>query len=419
MGTPQTRRRRLSVVAATFTVVAMAIVPAAHAAYPGKPGNLAIDSELNNPGGDNEIYLMSPGGIFLSQLTFNVLGNVEDDDDPAFSGDGNRIVWEGDTDPPAGGDDEIFIMNSDGSGQTQLTPTSNTGDNDSDPAISRDGKLIVFERDDPVAPNDDEIFIMDSGGGAVTQLTFNGGGNDSDQDPVFSPDGKKIYFESNRTAGNNEIWVMNVDGTDQRQLTSTPFPRVSSSPDVSQDGRRIVFTSDRNGVFVPMIGAPASDVWVMDADGTDPVQLTFDANLDSAPVFSPDSARIAFSYTPPDLSDTEIVVMNADGSERIELTANNFVDSTPDWQPIPVRCKGKTATLVGTDGKDKLVGTNERDVIVGLGGKDKIKGKGGKDRLCGGKGGDKLSGGGGDDKLVGGKGDDDLNGGKGDDQENQ
>jgi hypothetical protein len=78
-----------------------------------------------------------------------------------------------------------------------------------------------------------------------------------------------------------------------------------------------------------------------------------------------------------------------------------------------LRCGGKTATIVGSLGKDVIRGTGGRDVIVGLGGKDKIKGRGGKDIICGGSGNDTLVGGAKRDRLFGGPGRDVLRGGSG------
>ena len=91
-----------------------------------------------------------------------------------------------------------------------------------------------------------------------------------------------------------------------------------------------------------------------------------------------------------------------------------------------VTCAGKTATIVGTPGRDRLIGTSGPDVIAGLGGNDLIDGRGGNDVLCGGPGGDTIKGGPGDDRLVSGlpaanNGDhfgpaDELEGGRGDDK---
>jgi uncharacterized delta-60 repeat protein len=80
-----------------------------------------------------------------------------------------------------------------------------------------------------------------------------------------------------------------------------------------------------------------------------------------------------------------------------------------------LRCDGKRATIVGTNGKDRLRGTRHADVIVGLGGNDTISGLGGNDTICGGRGTDKLTGGSGNDYISGGPGNDHLSGGAGKD----
>jgi uncharacterized delta-60 repeat protein len=79
------------------------------------------------------------------------------------------------------------------------------------------------------------------------------------------------------------------------------------------------------------------------------------------------------------------------------------------------KCAGKKATVVGTNGKDKLKGTKKKDVISAGRGKDTVKGLGGNDLICGGKGKDKLLGGPGKDKLLGQQGNDKLLGGPGKD----
>jgi subtilisin len=86
-----------------------------------------------------------------------------------------------------------------------------------------------------------------------------------------------------------------------------------------------------------------------------------------------------------------------------------------DAMPALFRCRGRFATIAGTEDRDTIEGTSGRDVIVGLGGDDVIAGGGGDDVICGGEGDDVLRGGAGDDLLVGGEGNDTLYGGDGDD----
>ncbi len=89
---------------------------------------------------------------------------------------------------------------------------------------------------------------------------------------------------------------------------------------------------------------------------------------------------------------------------------------TPPATPTPPTCKGKTATIVGTEGADQLTGTPAADVIAALGGNDKLSGLAGNDTICGGAGKDTLKGGKGNDKLYGEAGKDTLKGGPGNDK---
>ncbi|MGQ0595600.1 MAG: choice-of-anchor D domain-containing protein [Gammaproteobacteria bacterium] len=101
------------------------------------------------------------------------------------------------------------------------------------------------------------------------------------------------------------------------------------------------------------------------------------------------------------------------GTVGVTLTGTGVAPQIPPEIPreITARCFGVQATIVGTDGPDRLNGTPGRDIIAALGGNDVINGRGGNDFLCGGKGDDKLRGGMGRDGLDGGSGRDKLDGG--------
>jgi Ca2+-binding RTX toxin-like protein len=95
------------------------------------------------------------------------------------------------------------------------------------------------------------------------------------------------------------------------------------------------------------------------------------------------------------------------------LTAGLFVVASPRIvAATPLDCFGRTATIVGTDGPDRLIGTPRNDVIVGGSGADSILGRGGNDMICGGTGPDTVHGGRGSDNLLGQGGDDALDGGR-------
>src|ERR1700761_267679 len=104
--------------------------------------------------------------------------------------------------------------------------------------VSHDGKLIAFDLLG-------DIYVMPIAGGTPTRIAE---GLAYDQQPRFSPDDKRIAFTSDRGGGDN-IWVMNVDGSDKRQVTKEDF-RLLNQPSWSPDGRFIVakkhFTTGRS-----------------------------------------------------------------------------------------------------------------------------------------------------------------------------
>ena len=108
------------------------------------------------------------------------------------------------------GNYEIYVMNADGSGQTNLT---NNLAGDRCPAWSPDGKRIAF---DSARGDNWEVYVMNADGSGQTRLTNNSA---DDHRPAWSPDGKRIAFSSDRD-GNWEIYVMNADGSSQTRLTN-------------------------------------------------------------------------------------------------------------------------------------------------------------------------------------------------------
>ncbi|MCD4734352.1 DUF5050 domain-containing protein [bacterium] len=208
------------------------------------------------------------------------------------------------------GDDEIFVMDADGSNVTQLTDNESL---DWHPAWSPDGSHIAFFSD---RDGDAEIFVMDADGGNQVQLTFNGS---TDWSPNWSPDGSRIVFHSD-CDGDYEIFVMDADGSNQTQLTFNSS--IDSSPAWSSDTYRITFYSNRDG---------DREIFVMDADGGNQIQLTNNDCEDYAPTWSPDGSLITF-FSLRD-GDAEIFVMDADGSNQTQLTNNDCEDYESSWSP--------------------------------------------------------------------------------------
>ena len=149
----------------------------------------------------------------------------------------------------------------------------------------------------------------------------------------------RIAFASNRDGHvhpirgwpTSEIYVMNADGTNQRRLTDNPAS--DYSPSWSPDGKRIAFMSDRDGHAHPIRDwrSPTSEIYVMDANGGNQQNLTNDPHGDRSPSWSPDGKHIVFE-TDRD-NNSEIYVMNADGTNQRRLTNNRTEDRYPAWSP--------------------------------------------------------------------------------------
>ena len=138
----------------------------------------------------------------------------------------------------------------------------------------------------------------------------------------------QITFQSDRD-GNWEIYVMDADGDNQRNLTNNPSD--DTHPSWSPDGKRIVFCSDRDGHahFIP--GLFTSEIYVMDADGGNQQNLTNDPKADRSPSWSPDGEQIVFASRRD--GDDEIFLMDADGGNLQNLTNNHHDDYSPSWSP--------------------------------------------------------------------------------------
>ncbi|MYE89700.1 hypothetical protein F4X33_11965 [Candidatus Poribacteria bacterium] len=136
---------------------------------------------------------------------------------------------------------EIYVMDTDGGNQRNLT---NNPADDRSPSWSPDGKRIVFMSNRAGHAKHgwvtSDIYVMDADGGNQQRLTNN---DRFDQDPSWSPDGKRIAFTSRRNGGNQEIYVMDINGDNQRNLTK--HPDNDWHPVWSPNGKRIAFVSNR------------------------------------------------------------------------------------------------------------------------------------------------------------------------------
>ena len=157
--------------------------------------------------------------------------------------------------------------------------------------------------------------------GAVLALAVALEGGSRDAQSAFPGVNGRIAFSSARS-GEPEIYTMNSDGSDQQPLFVDPDLRDGAAK-LSADGNRFVF--QRYNFFGTV------NLWLIDPDGNNLTQLTFDPGEENNPSWSPDGIAIAFESFQVD--HYQIAKINADGSSETELSNNPYNDEFPSWSP--------------------------------------------------------------------------------------
>ena len=224
--------------------------------------------------------------------------------DPSWSPDGSRLAFQ------RGG--EIWVMDASGANATQLT----TGANGGRPAWSPDGGRIAYIS---FADGRTDLWVMAANGSGQTNLTVTA--TISEDYPAWSPDGTRLLF----TQG-GDIWVMNASaGSAPTKLTTNPF--ADGYPDWSPDGTRIVYAATSIAGDGEGSADVTSEIWVMNADGSNPVRLTNDGNPDWEPAWSPDGSRIVWTGLRPGVP--QLFTMAATGGAQTPLAGTTAEGA--DW----------------------------------------------------------------------------------------
>jgi len=193
---------------------------------------------------------------------------------------------------------DIFTARPDGSDLKQLT---NTPGYDAETTITRDGKHLVFTS---MRDGDLDVYTMDANGRNVRRLTNELG---YDGGPFWSYDGKQIVYRAYHPQTEKEksdylgllkqnlirpttleIWVMNADGSNKRQVTHNG--KANFGPYFFPDGRRVIFASNMDDPR-----GRNFDLYKINIDGTGLERITFNDTFDGFPMFSPDGKKLVFA----------------------------------------------------------------------------------------------------------------------------
>ena len=276
--------------AAAMALVGLLLLPVhAGAAYPGQNGKIAYAKV----GG---IFAMNPDGSDQVQIT------VGEDLDPVWSPDGQRIAFV----RRAGGMQSVRVVNSNGTGDSPVTsPIAGAVET---PTWSSDGGRIAFTVDQ------EDIWVVNVDGSGLTQIT---GTPNEEAYLSWAPDGSRIAFTTSAS-----IYAVKPDGSDPRALFTAGD---LYWPDWSPDGQSMAFSS-----LYDCDGDTCMDIVTRRLDGSGGTHVVgsngdFSATF-GRPSWSPDGTRIVLT------EGGRIVTRNLNGTGAVNTGVQGAV---PDWQPLP------------------------------------------------------------------------------------
>jgi TolB protein len=247
----------------------------------------------SNAAGNWDLYVMRADGGNVHRI----VGDPAADITPAFSPDGKKIAFVSERD----GNREVYLCAADGSSPVNLTRNAAQ---DIHPSWSLDGKRLLFSSNrGNTDPEDYDIYAMNADGSGLARITH---GPEVDTYASWSPDGKRIVTRR-VIQGNNEVFVMNADGSEPRNLTNDPAA-YDGWPVWSPDGKHIAFSSGPDG------GSP-HPIFTMDTDGKDRRALTRAPTetgwvYDTQPAYSHDGRKLVFTrYRPGREESSELIVL--------------------------------------------------------------------------------------------------------------
>lgn len=273
---------------------------------------------------DGDIWVMNGDGSGRRQLT----SGPGSDFDPDWSPDGKQIVFRTERgvrgpDAQGVGFDSLFIVNIDGSGERQLYPPDADTVGGLFPSWGSNN-LIVFSGL-PANETGETLYTIRPDGTTLYDLGHPEGA--PAEGAVWSPDSSKIAFGSHQGDGRWEIWIMNADGSDKKQLTfNTKVPGGQSGAHIgawSPDGRQIAFSSDHEG---------DREVYMMDESGSEMARLTHMPGAQSPEVWFNDDRILIADWSAGKATPDWFLISEA-GTDMVPVPQLQGVNSPISWKP--------------------------------------------------------------------------------------
>lgn len=263
-------------------------------------------------GSAKDLYLMDRNGANAKNIS---LSGVAESLLPVWSPDGAKILFRE--------NDRLCVINADGTGKKGLTPNIYGLFN---PVYSPDGSKILFSQSPNSFTYSDDIFVMNADGSGIANLSVH---NASDIQPRWTADGSKIIFSSNRS-GRYALYSMNSFGENIIRLTDTV--KNAYSPVLSPDGKSILYLYGTDGTDY--------ELYTMDLDGTNRKQLT------NIPKFVQQNGiswhkglnQIFFveAETVSGGSLLNIWMINPDGTHQMKMTTYSGINMDPMVSPVEI-----------------------------------------------------------------------------------
>mgnify|MGYP002064632793 CR=1 FL=1 len=266
------------------------------------PDDSRVAVQIMAENGQHDIWVVDVARGLASRVTTGPPQSFR----PVWSPDGRELIFQG------GPDSGDLYRKELRAGATALSLLE-TDEREYPQDWSRDGKILLYR----TTGEENALWALPLGGDGSPELVLKTGSSLSESQ--MSPDGRRLAFSSRRD-GYWNLYLLTPDGEVTQVTDDTAY---DGAPAWSPDGGRIAFVSTREGY---------AEIYILPVAGGEPINISnAPYSSEHGPTWSPDGGRLAF-YSDRD-GEWDIYVMTSDGADAIKLTGENSIDQVPAWRP--------------------------------------------------------------------------------------